>query len=200
MGRLVVTMFMTLDQVMQGPGRLEEDDEGGFMQGGWQAPFVDGEAGRVITEQVLEADALLIGRKTYDIFASYWPEVPVDDIIGGHLNRIPKYVASRADLTPDWGGTTVIRDIPQDVVAAKRAHGEIRVIGSGDLLQTLLAHDLVDGLTLWLYPVVLGNGKRVFRDGAMPTAFELAAAPVGFSSGSVLLVYRHRGRPEYGNL
>ncbi|MDQ1549473.1 MAG: hypothetical protein QOD27_1131, partial [Microbacteriaceae bacterium] len=199
-GRLIVNMFMTIDGVMQGPGSPDEDDEGGFAHGGWQAPFAEAESGRVILDELLQMDALLVGRKTYDIFAAYWPNAPADNPIGTHFNRIPKYVASHSAMHTDWSGTTVIRDVPRDVADLKRTHREIRLIGSGDLLQTLLAHDLVDGLSLWIFPVTLGSGKRVFRNGAIPAAFELAAPPLGFASGSVLLSYRRAGDPGYGDM
>jgi dihydrofolate reductase len=199
-GRLIVNMFMTIDGVMQGPGAPDEDDEGGFVHGGWQAPFAEAESGQVILEELLQMDALLLGRKTYDVFAAYWPKAPADNPIGAHLNRIPKYVASRSAIDTRWSGTTAIRDVPGEVAELKRTHREIRLIGSGDLLQTLLTHDLVDGLNLWVYPVTLGSGKRVFPNGAIPAAFELAAPPLGSASGSVLLRYRRAGDPGYGDM
>jgi dihydrofolate reductase len=180
---------------MQGPGGPGEDVEGGFEQSGWQAPFTDAESGGVILESILGMDALLIGRKTYDIWVNYWPNA--HDQIGNHFNSIPKFVASRTLTDADWSGTTILRDVPGEVAKLKRTFSETRVWGSGDLLQTLFAHDLVDQLDLWIYPVALGAGKRVFRDGTVPAAFELIGEPRGFAGGSVLLSYRRHGEPEY---
>jgi dihydrofolate reductase len=191
-------MFATLDGVMQGPGAPGEDVEGGFEQSGWQAPFSDAESGSVILKSILGMDALLIGRKTYDIWVHYWPNAR--DQIGDHFNSIPKFVASRTLTEADWSGTTIVRDVPGEVAELKRTYSETRVWGSGDLLQTLLAHDLVDQLDLWIYPVALGAGKRVFRDGTVPAAFELIGEPRGFAGGSVLLSYRRQGEPEYRDI
>jgi dihydrofolate reductase len=198
MGRLVVSMFSTLDGVMQGPGGPGEDTEGGFTQSGWQAPFADAESGAPILASILTQDALLIGRKTYDIWITHWPNAT--DAIGDHFNAIPKYVASRTLTDPDWTGTTVIRDVPRDVAELKNSFDEIRLWGSGELLQTLLDHDLVDQIDLFIYPVVLGEGKRVFRDGTRPAAFELVGEPQGFPGGSVLVSYRRTGEPSFGSM
>ena len=198
MGRLVVSMFSTLDGVMQGPGGPGEDVEGGFEQSGWQAPFADAESGGIILESILAMDALLIGRKTYDIWVNHWPQAT--DQIGNHFNTIPKFVASRTLVDPDWSGTTIIRDVPREVSELKGTYGETRLWGSGELLTALLAHDLVDQIDLFIYPVALGSGKRVFRDGTPPAAFELVGEPRGFSGGSVLLSYRRAGQPTYGRM
>lgn len=197
---LNVNMFMTLDQVMQGPGSSGEDDEGGFEHSGWQAQFGDRESGRLILEQILSMDALLIGRKTYDIWAKYWPFAEPGDTIGAHINSVPRYVASRTLDDPTWAGTTIIRDVPTEVAALKQTHESLMLFGSGDLLQTLLTHDLVDGFNLWMFPLTLGSGKRVFRDGAIPATFDLAVPPVSFESGSVLLTYRRAGAVAYGEM
>jgi dihydrofolate reductase len=198
MGRLTVTTFSTLDGVMQGPGAPGEDVEGGFEQGGWQAPFADAESGALILESILGMDALLIGRKTYDIWVDYWPQAR--DQIGDHFNAIPKFVASRTLTEPSWSGTEVVRDVPRDVPALKDRFGETRVWGSGELLTTLLAHDLVDQIDIFVYPVVLGMGKRVFREGTIPSAFELVGPSRAFAGGIVLASYRRAGEPEYGDM
>jgi dihydrofolate reductase len=200
-GRLAVTMFSTLDGVMQAPGQLTEDPSGGFPFGGWQAPYAEAESGGVILEQILGADALLLGRTTYDIWVRHWPNAAEGDPVGAHFNGIPKFVASHT--LPDetaWRGTTVVRDVPREVAALKQNFGEIRVWGSGELLTTLLAHGLVDVLDLWIYPVVLGSGRRVFRDGVVPAAFDAVAPPRGFANGSVLLSYRNAKPPRFGNM
>lgn len=198
MGRLVVSMFSTLDGVMQGPGVPGEDVEGGFPYGGWQAPFADDGAGAVILEQILAQDALLIGRKTYDIWVNHWPQAR--DAIGDRFNAIPKFVASRTLTDPTWAGTTVASDVPRDVAAIKDAHAETRVWGSSDLLTTLLDADLVDALDLFIYPVVLGTGKKWFRDGVLPARFAPSGPPRGFDGGSVLLSYARDGVPEFGSM
>lgn len=198
MGRLVVSMFSTLDGVMQGPGGPGEDTEGGFERSGWQAPFGDGESGEIILASILAQDALLIGRKTYDIWVQHWPQAT--DAIGDHFNAIPKFVASRTLSDPEWEGTTVVSDVAAEVAALKDGFGEIRMWGSGELLRSLLDHDLVDQIDLFTYPVVLGSGKKVFRDGTLPAAFSLLGAPQGFDGGCVLASYSREGSPEYGSM
>jgi len=199
-GELVVDLFLTLDQVMQAPGGPDEDPSGGFPFGGWQAAFQDAEGGADIVAQVRSMDALLLGRRTYDIFAGYWPKAPADDPVAIHLNGVPKYVASRTLGEPTWAGTTVLREPALEVAALKERHREIHLIGSGDLLQTLLAADVVDVLNLWLYPVTLGTGRRVFEGGAIPASFTLDAAPAGYASGAVHLRYRRAGDVVTGRM
>lgn len=198
MGQLVVSMFSTLDGVMQGPGGPGEDVEGGFAFSGWQAPFADSGSGAVILEQILRQDALLIGRKTYDIWVNHWPQAT--DVIGDRFNAIPKYVASRTLTEPSWAGTTVATDVPREVAELKNAHAETRVWGSSDLLRTLLDADLVDALDLFVFPVVLGTGKRWFRDGVLPARFALTGTPRAFDGGSVLLSYERAGSPAFGSM
>ena len=181
----------------QGPGGTTEDLEDGFTFGGWQAPFSDAASGEVILQSILSMDALLIGRKTYDIWVNHWPQAK--DAIGDHFNAIPKYVVSRTLADPSWAGTTVLSDVAQ-VAEVKERHGETRLWGSGELLASLLAHDLVDELDLFVYPVALGSGKRVFRDGTVPARFEFVGEPRGFSGGSVLLSYRRSGVPEFDDM
>jgi dihydrofolate reductase len=198
MGRLVVTMFSTLDGVMQGPGGPGEDTEGGFELSGWQTPFADEVSGGLIVESILRQDALLLGRKTYDIWVRHWPQAT--DVIGDRFNAIPKFVASRTLTDPVWDGTTVLTDVATEVAALKDAYAEIRLWGSGELLSELLAHDLVDQIDLFTFPVVLGTGKRVFRDGTLPASFEVVGRPRGFAGGAVLTSYRRAGVPELGDI
>lgn len=198
MGRLVVSMFSTLDGVMQSPGGTKEDLEGGFAFGGWQAPFSDEGSGKVILESILSMDALLIGRKTYDIWVDHWPQAR--DAIGNHFNAIPKYVVSRSLNDPTWTGTTVVSDVPREVAELKNRHGETRLWGSGELLGSLLTHDLIDQIDLFIYPVTLGSGKRVFREGTPPARFEIVGEPRGFAGGSVLVSYRRAGEPEFEDM
>jgi dihydrofolate reductase len=151
-------------------------------------------------EHIARIDALLLGRKTYEIFAAYWPQAPVDLEIAARLNTAPKYVASRTLESVDWTNSSVIEgEIADAVPRIKQDHDEVHVIGSGSLVQTLLKHDLVDRFNLWLYPVVLGSGKRLFAEGAIPAAMSLVASAT-FGSGTVLLIYERAGKPTYGNL
>ena len=198
MGQLAVSMFSTLDGVMQGPGGPGEDTSGGFTRSGWQAPYADAESGAIIREQILGQDALLLGRTTYDIWVRHWPQAT--DVIGDHFNRIPKFVASRTLTDPTWAGTTVVRDVATEVAALTDRFDEVRLWGSGELLAALLAADLVDRIDLFVYPVVLSSGKRVFRDGTLPAAFERVGEPRGFGGGSILTSYRRAGTPEYGDI
>jgi dihydrofolate reductase len=201
MGKLVVTEFVTLDGVAQAPGGQDEDRESGFVHGGWQAPLIDEKSGGVMVQQAQRMDALLLGRKTYDIFADYWPSAPADNPFTELLNRAPKYVASRTLREPlAWKGSSVLTgDIDADVAAVKEQHDEVHVIGSLDLVQSLLRAGLVDRLNLWLYPVLLGSGKRVFGDGTAPAALQLTASET-YPRGTVHLTYETTGAPTYGEM
>jgi dihydrofolate reductase len=199
-GELVVNMFVSLDGVMQAPGEPGEDREGGFEHGGWQVPYLDEESGKLMTEHIASLDALLMGRKTYEIFAAYWPQAPADDPIGARLNGAPKHVASRTLDTVEWANSRLIKgEVADEVARLKQDYDQLHVIGSGDLVQTLLRHDLVDRLNLWIYPVLLGSGKRLFADGTIPTALRLVDSAT-FGTGTVLLTYQRAGKPRYGNL
>ena len=175
MGKLIVTEFVTLDGVAQAPGEPDEDRDGGFTHGGWQAPLVDEESGAVMFEQARSMDALLLGRRTYEIFANYWPTAPEEIPFTGLLNGVPKYVASRTLAGPlAWQGSTLVAgDLAEGITSLKERHDEVHVIGSLDLVQSLLRFGLVDRLNLWLYPLLLGSGKQVFADGTVPTALRL---------------------------
>jgi dihydrofolate reductase len=199
MGKLVVNTFTTLDGVMQAPGMPEEDREGGFDQGGWQVPYFDEESGQVMAEGMASFDALLLGRKTYEIFASYWPNAPADDPMAERLNKIPKYVASRTLDNVTWENSTLLKgDVDYEVPRLKEAYNEIHTSGSGNLVQSLMKRGLVDQYNLWVYPVLLGSGKRLFGDGTMPTALRLVESKT-FGNGAVLLSYQPTGKPGYGS-
>jgi dihydrofolate reductase len=198
MGKLLVDTFVTLDGVMQAPGMPEEDQEGGFDKGGWQVPYFDDESGRVMTEAMFSVDALLLGRKTYEIFVNYWPHAPADDPIAVKLNEVPKYVASQTLETVSWNNTTLLKgDIADGVAELKERYNEIHTSGSGNLVQSLMQHNLVDQYNLWVYPVLLGKGKRLFGDGTVPTALRLVESRT-FGNSALLLSYQPRGKPEYG--
>jgi dihydrofolate reductase len=192
-GIIVANLFLTLDGVYQAPGGREEDTEGNFAFGGWQAPVSDDEAGAAIGAEIAKIDALLLGRKTYDIFAAYWPHQ--SDEIGGTLNRVPKFVVSKSLAAPGWEGTTVL----PDATAAGRLreeYGEVHMFGSGVLIRSLLAADVLDRLHVWLYPVTLGQGKRLFDAGTIPASFRLAEPARSFPKGAVSLVYERAGDVE----
>ncbi|MFI7606961.1 dihydrofolate reductase family protein [Micromonospora sp. NPDC049366] len=200
MGKLIVTEFVTLDGVAQAPGGPDEDRDGGFPNGGWQLALPDEGSGSAVFEQAAGMDALLLGRKTYDIFAAYWPKASEEMPFTGLLNRVPKYVASRTLTEPlAWEGSTVIAgDLAEGVAEVKERHDRVHVIGSLDLLQSLLRLGLVDQVNLWLYPVVLGTGKRVFAEGAVPAALRLTES-VTHPNGALQLTYEPAGTPTYAD-
>jgi len=200
MGQLIVDQFMTLDGVVQAPGGPDEDRSGGFAHGGWQAPYLDPESMEAIVQGIERNEALLLGRRTYEIFAGYWPKQPDADPIARKLNAMPKYVASRTLGSVGWANSTLLGpDIPQEVARIKARHGETHVIGSGGFVQTLLRERLVDRLNLWVHPLTLGDGKRLFAGGTVPTALELVRSRA-FPKGVVLLAYERRGEPTYGTV
>ncbi|MGV8978222.1 MAG: dihydrofolate reductase family protein [Cellulomonas sp.] len=204
MGRLYIDLFTTLDLVAQAPGGPDEDPSGGFPFGGWQAPFADDVVGEQVGAGIAAMDALLLGRRTYDIFAAYWPqhETGLDGEIGAKFAGIPKYVASRGTPELTWQGSTLLGpDLAAQVGALRERHENIHVIGSVDLVQTLLAENLFDVLTLWVHPIVLGQGKKVFPDGATPSALSLLEPPVTGSAGVVSLRYGPTGSaPTTGDM
>jgi len=192
MKKIVLGTFLTLDGVMQAPGDPQEDTEGGFKQGGWQLPYFDDDSGRLMSENIAATDALLLGRKTYDIFAAYWPFAPEDDPFAKKLNSVPKYVASTTLDKVEWNNSTLIKgNVAEEVAKIKQqlGSGMISVTGSGKLAQTLIKHNLVDEYVLWIHPVVLGSGKRLFEDGILPTNLELVDTKTT-GSGVVILTYQ----------
>ena len=193
MGIIVANLFITLDGVYQAPGGREDDPEGGFAYGGWQAPVSDDEAGAAIGEEIGRIDALLLGRKTYDIFAAYWPRQT--DEIGNTLNRVPKFVVSDTLTAPGWEGTTVLPDA-EAAGRLREEYGEVHMFGSGVLIRSLLEADLLDRLHLWLYPLTLGQGKRLFDAWPIATTFRLAEPARSFPKGAVSLVYERAGGVE----
>ena len=170
MPRLIVSTFVTLDGVMQAPGGPGEDDSGGFTHGGWSVHYWDEMMGQVMGEAMSVPFDLVLGRRTYDIFAAYWPTAA--DEGAKPLNDATKYVASRSHPTLDWDRSVLIEgDVADGIAALKRGDGpELQVHGSGNLIQTLLRTDLVDEYRLWIFPVLVGSGKRLFSDGTIPPA------------------------------
>ncbi|MGQ4383793.1 dihydrofolate reductase family protein [Streptomyces sp. SAS_270] len=201
MGKLVLTTFVTLDGVYQAPGGPDEDPRSGFEHGGWSFPYDDDDFGRFMIEVFDRVGAFLLGRRTYEIFASYWPKITdPGNPIAAKLNALPKYVASSTLTQADWAGTTVIgTDLAKEVAALKeRTEGELQIHGSGALAQSLLALDLVDTVHLLTFPVVLGTGLRLFAEGTVPTAFRHTDARLT-STGVAIHTYDVAGRPTYGS-
>ena len=202
MRKLVAGTFLTLDGVMQAPGAPDEDREGGFAHGGWLVPYFDDRLVEVMTDWTTCAGGYVLGRKTYEMFAASWPKsTDPTDANAVALNTRPKYVASRTLSRLDWDNSTLLgADIAAEVVRLKAGEGgELQVHGSGDLLQTLLRHDLVDTLRLWTFPVVLGTGKRLFGAGTIPLGFRLVES-LQTSTGAVLHVYERDGGLRYGEV
>ena len=200
MSTLIVQTFVSLDGVMQGPGGPEEDRSDGFAHGGWLVPYVDEAIGRTIVDWTERADAVLFGRRTYEILAAHWPRVGDDDPIAAKLNRVRKYVVSTTLDTVDWNNSTLISgDVAGAVAELKRQPGgEIQVTGSGELIQTLMRHDLVDEYRVMVFPVLVGSGKRLFAGGTMPGALELVDAATS-STGVAIHTYRRAGELRSGS-
>ncbi len=198
MRKLVSSTFVSLDGVMQAPGGPEEDTAGGFALGGWTVPFFDQSVGEFMDDLMGHPFDLVLGRRTYDIFAGYWPTA--SEAEGAKpLNDAVKHVASRGTPELTWDRSVLLDgDVVAAVSALKDQDGpELQVHGSGDLLQTLLAAGLVDELRVLTFPVVLGSGKRLFAGGAAPTAYELVSSRTS-ATGVVMAVYRAAGQPQTG--
>jgi dihydrofolate reductase len=201
--KLTTITHVSLDGVMQGLGGADEDRSGGFERGGWAIPLFDDEAGTFLDRVFGRADAFLFGRKTYDIFAGSWGTGSWganqgDNPISVALNTRPKYVASTTLTEPEWDGTTVLSDDVAAAIAELKAKpgGELQVHGSGALIRWLMENDLVDEINLFTYPVVVGQGTRLFPDTGPDSALELLESQVT-SGGLIIQVYRPAGRPEY---
>ena len=196
--RLTTLTHITVDGVMQGLGGSREDRSGGFARGGWALPLLDEEGGAFVQTVFQRADAFLLGRRTYDIFAPYWGAIddPANPIAAA-LNARPKYVASTTLVSPAWQQTTVLAgDLEAAVRGLKKGEGELQVHGSGALVRWLLARDLVDELTLLTYPLVVGQGTRLFSAEGPDVALELVSSSAT-SRGVTIATYRPAGRPHY---
>jgi dihydrofolate reductase len=200
MRKLIVSTFLTLDGVMQAPGGPGEDDSGGFAYGGWTVPHFDEQVGQAMGELTSRPFAMVLGRKTFDIMAAYWPTAPEEE--GGKIfNEATKYVASRGRPRLDrWSNSVLIEgDAAEGIAALKQQDGpELQVHGSANLLQTLLRHDLVDQFHLLVFPVVVGSGKRLFADGTIPAGLKLVDSKVS-ASGVVIGTYERAGEIVTGN-
>lgn len=204
MGLIHIDLFMTLDGVAQAPGAPDEDADNGFPFGGWQAPLFDEVVGEQVGAGMEGLDALLLGRRTYDIFAAYWPdqEDGVDGSIARLFNEVPKYVASRGEPALEWAGSTLLGpDVASAVAELRERHANVHVIGSVDLVQTLFATGAYDRLSLWVFPIMLGTGKRVFDGGVVPSNLTLLEPATTSPKGAVLLRYaRAEGVPATGDM
>ena len=198
--KLNATVFVTLDGVYQGPGGPDEDRRGGFDRGGWIAPYGDEEVGRFITSVFERADALLLGRRTWEIFESYWPHHDLGDPVSHGINILPKYVPSTTLTEPTWQNSHVINgDLEAAVRELKAKPGrELQVHGSGEVLRWLLERDLVDELNLEIIPVVVGAGMRLFPEQGQSHALTLVESQTT-PSGVTLQTYRPAGRATFGN-
>jgi len=195
MRKIIVLTFITLDGVMQAPGGPEEDTTGGFQYGGWVAPYVDEVSGKVMQKQMEPTD-ILLGRKTFEIFASYWPE-HAEQWPG--INEVTKYVMSRTMEKSDWKNSVFLKSVP-DIENLKNSKGsDIKVWGSGNLVQTLLENDLVDELWLKIYPLTLGKGKKLFENGAIPAAFTLIES-TATPAGVIVANYKRAGKVKTGTI
>jgi dihydrofolate reductase len=198
--RLTLTTFLTIDGVMQSPGAPDEDRAGGFGHGGWLVPFADDGMGAAMTRWFALADAFLLGRRTYEIFASHWPHVPDDNPIAAALNTLPKYVVSTTLDSPDWRSSAVIgSDVMEGIAALKAQPGrELQVHGSGQLAQALIAHGLIDEFRLLVFPVFVGAGRRLFEDPALTGSLQLLESTTT-DTGVVLLTYEAAGPVAHGS-
>jgi dihydrofolate reductase len=199
MRKLIVSTFLTLDGVMQAPGGPEEDDSDGFAHGGWSVSYWDDQMGQVMTEAMSAPFDLLLGRTTYDIFAAYWPHA-TEEPGAKPLNDATKHVASRSHPMLEWGPSVLIEgDAAEGVARLKKEDGpELQVHGSGNLIQTLMRHSLVDEYRLWIFPLVIGSGKRLFSDGTIPSALKLVDSKVS-TTGVAIGTYESAGEIVTGS-
>ena len=201
MRKLVVLSFISLDGVMQAPGGPDEDPSGGFSRGGWTVPYSDDYLGKVATKQLDRPFALLLGRRTYEIFAAYWPYADArKNPFAGPFNSAKKNVASRTLTKLGWSNSELIKgDVAKEVKKLKEQAGpEIHVYGSGNLIQTLLKHDLVDEFRLKIFPITLGKGKRLFAEGALPAGFDLIESGIS-PKGVIVANYARAGDVKTGS-
>jgi dihydrofolate reductase len=195
MRKIIALEFISLDGVMQAPGGPEEDISGGFEYGGWTAPYFDEAAGKMMDKQMNRPADLLLGRKTFDIFESYWPthtsEWPT-------INTMTKYVVSKSRSTSDWQNSVFLKNVKELQKVKDQNAPDMHVYGSGNLLQTLLAQDMVDEMWLKIFPVTLGSGKRLFSKGTIPAAFQLLDSQVT-PSGVIFASYKRAGEVKTGS-
>jgi len=199
MRKLIVSTFLTLDGVMQAPGGPGEDDSGGFAHGGWSVNYWDEQMGQVMDEATSTSFDMVLGRKTYDIMAAHWPHAP-EEAGAKTWNEATKYVASRSRPRLEWSNSVLIEgDAAEGIAALKKEDGpELQVHGSGNLIQTLLRDNLVDQYRLWVFPVVVGSGKRLFAEGTIPSGLKLVDSKVS-ATGVVIGTYEPAGEIVTGS-
>lgn len=199
MRKLIVLSFITLDGVMQAPGEPEEDTTGGFKYSGWVAGYFDDFLGKVIGEQMAKPFELLLGRRTYEIFAAHWPYIKGDPI-ADKFNAAKKYVVSTTIKKPDWNNSIlIVADVVKQIKSLKEQGGpELHVYGSGNLIQTLLKHDLVDEFRLKIFPITIGTGKRLFAGGTIPASFKLLESKTS-TTGVIIATYERNGNIKKGS-
>jgi dihydrofolate reductase len=199
MRKLIVSAFLTLDGVMQAPGGPGEDDSGGFVHGGWSVNYWDDQIAQVMGEAMSAPFDLVLGRRTYDIFAAHWPHAS-EEAGAKPLNDATKYVASRGHPTLEWGNSVLIEgDAAEGIAALKQEDGpELQVHGSGNLIQTLLRHNLIDQYRLLIFPLVIGSGKRLFSEGTIPSGLKLVDSTVS-TTGVVMGTYEPAGEIVTGS-
>jgi dihydrofolate reductase len=200
MRKLVVLTFVTLDGVMQAPGGPEEDPSGGFTHGGWSAGYWDDFLGNVMTDQMKWPFDLLLGRKTYEIFAAYWPKAGAESPGAKELNSARKFVASTTLKKLDWANSVLLTgDVVQEIRRVKEESGpELQVHGSSNLIQTLLKNDLIDEFRLKIFPITLGAGKRLFAEGSIPAGFKLTESKAS-PKGVIVANYGRAGEVKSGS-
>lgn len=195
MRKIIVLEFITLDGVMQAPGGPKEDPSGNFKFGGWTVPYFDDVSGKEMGKQMKGTYDLLLGRKTYDIFAGYWPEHTEG---WPQVNKITKYVVSKTFKKPTWENTVIVKD-SKELKKLKNSNGpDLQVYGSGNLVQTLMEHDLVDEFWLKIFPITLGTGKRLFDTGTMPASFTLVYSKTT-PSGVIFASFKRAGKVKTGS-
>ena len=200
MRKLIVTTFLTFDGVMQAPGGPEEDDSGGFAHGGWSVNYWDDLMAEVKTEEMSVPFDLLLGRRTYEIFSGYWPNAP-EEAGGKGFNDATKYVCSRSGPSLEWTPAMLMEGDAAEGVAALKAEDdgpELQVHGSGNLVQTLIRHGLVDEYHLWVFPLVIGQGKRLFADGTIPASLRLVDSKIS-TTGVFMGTYEPAGEVVTGS-
>jgi len=198
MRKIIVLTFVTMDGVMQAPGGPTEDPSGGFTHGGWVVPYFDDFLGNIMGEQMGKPFDLLLGRKTFEIFASYWPQ-HVEE--GPGINKATKYVASNTLTNHDWNKSVFLKgNVVDQIKKLKQQDGpDLQVHGSANLIQTLLKHDLIDALWLKIFPISLGTGKRLWADGTIPVAFKLADSKMS-PTGVIVANYERAGEVKTGSV
>ncbi len=198
MRQVIAATFLSLDGVMQAPGGPDEDPTGGFAHGGWTVPYWDAAMEQFMGKTLDASYDLLLGRKTYEIFAAHWPYIKAEPI-ADKFNAVTKYVATSSTAPLPWGEAVAIHDAAADVARLKREEGpDLLIQGSGDLVQALLAHDLIDEFRLMVFPLLLGPGKRLFGKGTLPAAMKLVDSRVS-GTGVTMGTYRRDGDVRTGS-